>query len=1073
MPIRKEQAVVDLVINGRAAETSIKGIQKATFETEKLLRNMSQAANPAAYEKLKGELLKLKGAMNTMNAELRVADNGWAKFKTNIGQIALGTVGGNIFTAIGAAAAAAIPKAIEKVTDFTDAVSDVQKTTRLAKLDVEELFAEFKNIDTRTTAAELRDLAKMAGKLGEDTQQGVQEFVKGADIINVALKEDLGGSAEEAISKVGKLITIFDLKRQFGIEESFIKVGSVINELGGNSAASEEYIVDFTKRLAGIAPAAKISIAEVMGLAAVMDEQGQSTELAATNIGKMLISLGKDVPYFAKVAGMSIKEFTTLLNTNANEALLRVVERAKQSEGGLGNLAKTFKTLGIDGTEGAAVIGALANNIGRVREQQAVANQEFANGTSILNEYNIKNNNSAAVWEKVTRKVEAFFSGAFKPLGEYIIQISGKMFGVTSALDKLSENFQTQKEKVNGLEKSLVPLLAKYDNLVLRAATGEKVQGELGKTIQEIANIMPSAATGFDLYGKAIDINTAKARASMEDHKAMMRYLNKENTAELEKLKKSNTDAYYQTLNELNKPTITRQYGVNSYGAPITAEVQKTDADIKQQRQQLEKIKKERVELNRTLNSFYGEQRYYTGPQKANTPNSPTLPAPTGGTFTGNGKTETDKPKKEVDEFKQIKDELLKLRQDAVLDAMTAADKEVQVMKFKYERLRELAKGNQDYISQLNQLEDAELLRLRGEQADKQEEQLKKTNETYAKQLDDAKKKSDEIAQKRSETLQALDEYAATEQQRELGAVDKRFQTLLAQAEEVNLTTQETLPLWEAYWASRQALEDKYYAEATDKSNKQRRQEIEAQGQLMSNVGDIFASFFELAASNETEFAKFKKIATLVQLAADTASAISSMVAKGALTSATPLDAALKITAGIAVVLANIAKAKQVLTKADDLKKPNIQRMPGRETGGATDLLSLYMDNSGNPQGYITKPTLFNLGPRSWMGGEGGKKEYVFSNAMLQNPVMANFAAMSEALRTSGYDFSKRADMRESAANNSTSDSAALEGLVNALIAETRRNTAAVETFAQKPWNYRRLEQTQELMDYIRNDTKA
>jgi TP901 family phage tail tape measure protein len=1072
MATRKEQAIVDLVINGRQAETSIKGVQKAVFETEKLLRNMSQAANPAEYAKLSKELTTMKSALNGMNADLKVADNGWAKFKTNIGQIALGTVGGNIFTAIGAAAASAIPKAIAKVTEFADAVSNVQKTTRLAKGDVEALFDDLKNIDTRSTTAELRDLAAQAGKLGEDTEKGVAGFVRGADVINVALKEDLGGSADESINKVGKLITIFDLKKQFGIEDSFIKVGSVINELGGNSAASEEYIVNFTTRLAGIAPAAKISISEVMGLAAVMDEQGQSTELAATNIGKMLISLGKDIPYFAKVAGLSIKEFTTLLNTNANEALLRVVERSKQSEGGLGNLAKTFKTLGIDGAEGAAVIGALANNISRVREQQAVANTEFQNGTSILNEYNIKNNNSAAIWEKVTRKVESFFSGAFKPMGEFIIQISGKLFGVTSAFDELSQKLQTQKEKVNSLDKNLVPLLAKYDSLVLQAAQGKNVQGELNGVVQQVAAIMPSAVTAWDKYGKAIDINNAKARHAIEDHKAMMKHLNNEHIGELEKQRIESAQAINATNRELNQKTTKRTYGINAYGQEITAEVEKTDADQTRLLKKLEGLKKNHVEINRLINLYSGYDKHYTGKPKEDATNSPTLPAAAGGTFTGSGSTEKDKPKKEVDEFKQIKDELLKLRQDAVLDAMTAADREVQVMKFKYDRLRELAKGNTDYITQLNELEDAGLLRLRGEQGDKQAEQLKKTNEEYAKSLEDAQKKSDEIAQKRSETLMALDEYAATEQQRELGAVDKRFQTLLAQAEEVNLTAQETLPLWEAYWASRQAIEDKYYTEATEKSNKQRRQEIEAQGQLISKVGDIYASFFEIAASNETEFAEFKKIATLVQLGADTASAISSMVAKGALTSLTPLDAALKITAGIGVVLANIAKAKQVLSKSEDLKKPNIQRMPGRETGGPTDLLSLYIDNSGNPQGYINKPTMFNLGARSWMGGEKNKREYVFSDAMLQNPVMANFAAMSEALRTSGYDFSKRADMQP---DTTTSGGSAqdIAGLVNMLIAETRRNTAAVETFGKKPWDYRKIEQTQELLDYIRNSTKA
>ncbi len=254
-----------------------------------------------------------------------------------------------------------------------------------------------------------------AGKLGEDTlPEGVQGFVRGADLINVALGEDLGGNAEEAINKVGKLIEIFDIKEQFGIEEGFKKVGSVINELGGNSAASEEYIVNFTTRLAGIAPAAKISIAEVMGLAAVMDEQGQSTELAATNIGKMLVSMGKDIPYFAKVAGMSVKDFTLLLNTNANEALLKVVERSKQSAGGFGQSGQTLYHPGRRRQRPLIVFRRWPTTSTRVREQQAIANIEFENGTSILNEYNEKNNNTAAIMDKIGRRIAGFLTWVSK-----------------------------------------------------------------------------------------------------------------------------------------------------------------------------------------------------------------------------------------------------------------------------------------------------------------------------------------------------------------------------------------------------------------------------------------------------------------------------------------------------------------------------------------------------------------------------------------------------------------------------------------------------------------------------------
>ena len=1061
--VRKEQAVVDLVINGRTAETSIKGVQKAVFETEKLLRGMTKAANPEQYAKLRGELIKLKSASSELNAELRVQDGWWGKFKSNIGQIALGTVGGNVFAALGAAAASALPKAINKVTELADSISNVQKTTGLTKNEVEDLFKSLSKIDTRSTSSELREIAAMAGKLGEDTQEGVEGFVKGADIINVALKEDLGGSAEEAINKLGKLISIFDLKKEYGIEQSFIKVGSVINELGGKSAASEEYIVNFTTRLAGIAPAAKISIAEVMGLAAVMDEQGQSTELAATNIGKMLIAMGNDIPYFSKVAGMSVKDFTNLLNTNANEALLRVVERAKQSEGGLGNLSKTFKTLGIDGAEGAAVVGALANNVERVRTQQAIANQEFATGTSILNEYNIKNNNSAAIWEKVTRKVDSFLSNVFKPLGEVIIGISGKLFGIVTEFDRVSEALDKQKQKVSQLDTELVPLLGKYDNLVHQAAQGKDVQKELNTVIGKIADIMPSAVTSWDQYGNAVDINTAKAKAAIEDHKAMMKYLNQEMIKELEQMKKSNDAKYADTLRTIQNGSRQQNLGMGVY-----KDVRLSDAEINKERKNLEELIKKRNELNAALNGFYGEHKYDTGepkPTKA-APSTNDTPPKVGGTFTGDGGS---KPaKKEVDEYKQIKEEIKKLRELAVLDGLKTDEREIQAVGFKYKKLRELAKGNADYIKQLNELEDAELLRLRGEQSKEREEEMKKANEKYAEQLTEADKKAAEVAEKKSQVLADIADFTDSEQQKEINAIDKRFEKLIAQAEEVGLTTQQTLPLWEAYWQSRELLEDKYYQKSAEKANKQREEQIKQQQQLLSNVGDIFTGFLEIAAANETEYNEFRKISALVQIGVDTANAISSAVKTGSAAGITPIEKAIVITSNIALVLANMAKAKQMLSKTENVSAPNFKRLPGRESGGATDLLSLTLDNSGNPQGYINRPTLFNLGQRSWIGGEKFKQEYVFSNAMLQNPIFARFAAMAETLRTSGYDFSKNAELKADSGTGSE-----MIQYFQILIAETRRNTDAVEKFSQKPYSLRKLEEQQELLDYARNNAKA
>lgn len=1086
MATKRDQAVIDLVINGRSAETSIKAIQKATYDTERLLRNMSKAADPVAYEKLKQELHQLQSALSGMNGELRqqstqlkTTQSDWQKFVGGAGSILSGVVGGNLVTAgIGKVLdlASRAPKEIAKI---ADEMTNVGKTTGLADDEVQHLFDSFQEMDTRSTRTELAELGEIAGKLGESTLEGAEGFVKGADIIKVALAKDLGGNAEEAVTKIAKIIEIFNLKQQFGIQDSFMKVGSAINSLGASSSASEEYIVNFTTRMAGIAPTAKISVPDVLGLAAAMDQLGQSPELASTNIGKMLIALGKDVPYFSKVAGMSVKEFSTLLKNDANEAFLRVIEGASKSGKGLEGLAGTFKTLGIEGSEGAQVIGALSGKIDLVRESQRQANEEFNAGTSVIDEYNRANNNSAAILDKIGKKIDNLWM-LVKDAGDPIIRFLGGVFGVVDPLQvRLSELNETG-DKAARTAQQLQPLIDKYEKLKQQAKDGKDVQKELNEVTRQIASIAPTAATGWDTYGNAIGIASDKVReflglqrqvakdSKAEQEKQLMEYLQV-----AERIRKRNQEI-------LNSGKTPRKFSLQSRlgeALGISDEYRpSTEKEIQAQRKQLKESIDYENNLRKQLQDLQGSGK--------ETPKvTPAKDDGKGKGGKGGGYTGAGPGKQEVDEFRQIKEEIRKLREEAQLDVLNQNERELQVVKFKYEQLRKLANGNKDYLSQLAELEKKDLARLEekqtekaGEEADKR---LQKANEVYQKQQEEAAKKADEFAQKQNEALTAIDNFGNqsdnSEKSQELTATDKKFQTLLAQSEEAKLTIQQTTPLWEAYWAQRAAIEDKYYEKSKEKTNQQRLHQIEQVGKLTSSIGDIFSSFFEIAASNETEYAEFKKMSTLVQIAVDTASAIASITSRSAATSVTPIDMAIRIATGIATILANIAKAKQVLSDTKAPAQPKFQKVPTRATGGPTDLLSLYMDNSGRPEGMVRQPTLFNLGNRSYIAGEPGKNgiggmEYVFSNPMLQNPIHANFVAMTEALRMSGYDFTKRADMRP--AENS-SGSAEMAGMMSLLIEEQRATRQAMQQFAKKPWNYRHIEETQELLDYIKTAHSA
>ena len=284
---------------------------------------------------------------------------------------------------------------------YDEAMTDAMKTTGLTKDEISELSEKLKGIDTKTAQNELLGLVRAGGKLGISGQEDLLGFAKAANQINVALSEDLGGDAEAAITEVGKMVDVFNLKDEFGIEKAMLKVGSAINELGAASTANEGYIVDFSGRLAGIAPNAKISIDKVMGLAATLDSLHQQAETSSTAVGQTITKMFEKTETFANIAGMSLKDFSDLLNNDVNEAFIRVLEGMnKGGDGGMKAITEAMGDMGLNGSRAIQVLGSLSKQTETLRQQQLIAAEAFNEGTSITNEYELKNNSLTATLEK-------------------------------------------------------------------------------------------------------------------------------------------------------------------------------------------------------------------------------------------------------------------------------------------------------------------------------------------------------------------------------------------------------------------------------------------------------------------------------------------------------------------------------------------------------------------------------------------------------------------------------------------------------------------------------------------------
>lgn len=362
--------------------------------------NQQMAVMDRGTEKFKQMQLQakqLKAELQAVRAE-GVAQESWIKRSADwfnrMQGIALGAVAaisGITFT---------VKKCVEEYAKMDDEMTNVRKYTGQAAEEVERMNEDFKKMDTRTPRQKLNQLAEDAGRLGITSTAAVEDFVDGADKINVALGDDLG---DKAVSQIGKLAQMFGEDKTKGLRGAMLATGSAVNELAQNSSASAGYLVDFTARVAGVGKQAGFTQAQIMGLASVLDQNMQQDETAATAVQNLLAKMFQDSAKFAQIAGLNVKEFAKTLKEDANGALLQFLA-AMRAKGGFADLAPMFEEMKMDGSRATGVLTVLADKLDDIKSAQNLANEAYAEGTSVLNEFETQNESVQAQLDKASKK---------------------------------------------------------------------------------------------------------------------------------------------------------------------------------------------------------------------------------------------------------------------------------------------------------------------------------------------------------------------------------------------------------------------------------------------------------------------------------------------------------------------------------------------------------------------------------------------------------------------------------------------------------------------------------------------
>jgi len=396
-------------------------------------------------------------------------------------------------------ASMAFRKMAEDFAHMDDVYSDVRKTTNLTKEEILSLNEEFKKMDTRTSRESLNNLARDAGKLGIEGSKNILDFVDAGNQINVALGEDLG---EDAIKNIGKMVGVFDKSTKelqgLGLKEQMLAVGSAINSLGAASSADEGFLVAFAGRLGGISKQANISMDAILGFGSALDQDMQQVEMSATALQNFIMKLMGDPAKFAKLAGLEVKGFTKLLNTDANAAIKQVL-RAMNEKGGFQALIPIFQDMGLDGARAVGVLSSMAGSIDKIDEAQLLANKSMAEGTSVTKEYNIKNSNMAAQLDKAKKGFNETALALGSSLNPILLKSTNLLTYLTRGLVELPKWLNENK----GLIWSLAVVMTAYAIAISRAkiASAEQLVIEKVKLIWQKANtaatLLQVAVTGY------------------------------------------------------------------------------------------------------------------------------------------------------------------------------------------------------------------------------------------------------------------------------------------------------------------------------------------------------------------------------------------------------------------------------------------------------------------------------------------------------------------------------------------------------------------------------------------------
>jgi TP901 family phage tail tape measure protein len=321
--------------------------------------------------------------------------------------------------------------AIKKNFEYSGSLTDIRKVSGLTMEQVKQLSTELAKIDTRTSVDGLAQLAYEASKLGVGKYgvEGMAQFVRAADKINVAIGEEMG---EKALPSLLKMTEVMGLIPKMGLEKSIEAVGSSMFKLASTSTATSSDITEFAKRCTGVARTAGITSDQLLALGSAFSAQMASPEVAATAMSKFIVALQKNHNLIEKDLAIPAGTINSMYQAgNAMDAIVLILEKMKE-KGNMNALGEIFKDVGGDGQRLISSMVTMAKNVDMLKDHLYESQEAFEEATAVGKEYSMQQQSAIGILERANNLWEKAFVNpdgvdAVKSLAEFWYEMSATM----------------------------------------------------------------------------------------------------------------------------------------------------------------------------------------------------------------------------------------------------------------------------------------------------------------------------------------------------------------------------------------------------------------------------------------------------------------------------------------------------------------------------------------------------------------------------------------------------------------------------------------------------------------------